>query len=316
MASSPRVESTGFTESDVSYMNGDVRLGAALLLPNGRGAFPAAVILQGSGASDRTNAWSRSWAEALASNGIAALLTDKRGTGKSGGDWQTVGLEPLARDGIAGVNYLRTLQSIRRNAVGVVGLSQGGHVAPLAATLSSDIAFVVDISGAATTMVEQVNHEMRNTFRKAGLDSSGVEAGMRLQALAGRYVTTGDWQSYHSAMQQALNSPLKPVAEGFPQTEDSWVWKFWRAVGEFDPIDHWKSLKAPALIMYGELDEQDNVPVAESVRRLEAIKEGRDLTVRVFEGTGHALFDQAAADHPLRADAVKLLIDWIRQRTR
>lgn len=309
----PVLQPTTFHEEDVSYTSGDTQLAAALLIPDGRGPFPAAVIIQGSGDSDRSNAWARSWAEALARHGIATLLTDKRGSGKSGGDWKTVGFDVLADDAVAGVEYLRSRRSIRRGDVGVVGLSQGGHIAPLAGTSSGSVAFVVNISGASTLPGEQVNHEMRNTFRQAGLDATGVEAGMRIQALAERYLKTGDWDSYRIGLTEAMNTPLKPVAEGFPQKQDSWVWGWWRLVGDFDPIPHWSALKVPGLVIYGELDEQDNVPVAESVRRLSAVT-GKDITVRVFEDTGHALFDQSNSDRRLRADAVSLLISWIHDK--
>ncbi|MGI9044668.1 MAG: alpha/beta hydrolase family protein [Gemmatimonadaceae bacterium] len=313
VAGTPTLQPASFHEEDVLYASGDIQLAAALLIPDGRGPFPAAVIIQGSGDSDRSNGWARAWAEALARRGIAALLTDKRGSGKSGGDWKTVGFETLAADAVAGVEYLRSHRSVRRRDVGVVGLSQGGHIAPVAGTSSDHVAFVVNISGSSTLPVEQVNHEMRNTFRQAGLDKAGVDAGMRIQALAERYLKTGDWDSYRSALTAALNTPLKPVAEGFPQTPDSWVWGWWRLVGDFDPIAHWRALKVAGLVIYGELDEQDNVPVAESVRRLKAVT-GKDLTVRVVEGTGHALRDQNASDRQLRADAVSLLASWIHEK--
>jgi uncharacterized protein len=300
------------SERDVTYPNGEIELAAALLLPEGAGPFPAAVLVQGSGDSDRTNLWARSWAEALADRGIVALLTDKRGSGQSGGDWHTVGYEVLAGDALAGVEFLAGLPEVAAGAVGVIGLSQGGFVAPVAAVLSDRVAFVVAISAAATQTIDQVNHEMRNTFRQAGLDAAGVEAGMRLQGLAVQYLRTGDWESYATALREAAASPLAPVAAGFPQSQDSWVWEFWRQVGDFDPLDYWRRLHVPGLVMYGEDDEQDNVPVAASVRRLEELTKSRDLTVRVFPGSGHALRDpEPSASRSLRADATQLLVEWI-----
>lgn len=52
-------------------------------------------------------------------------------------------------------------------------------------------------------------------------------------------------------------------------------------------------MKAPILVVYGAEDEEDNVPVARSVARLEtALAEvgHQDHTIRVLEGTGHGLW--------------------------
>jgi len=74
-------------ETELTYMNGEIRLAGVLLSPIEAGEYPAAVILQGSGNSDRSNAWTRAVAEIFVSNGVAVLLTDKRGSGQSRQRW-------------------------------------------------------------------------------------------------------------------------------------------------------------------------------------------------------------------------------------
>ena len=307
----PAVPDPGaFREVDVRYPSGEIELAAALLLPESPGPHPGAVILQGSGSSDRTNSWARGFAEAMARRGIVVLLTDKRGSGASEGDWREVGFDELARDALAGVAFLGDRPEVRPDAVGLVGLSQGGHVAPLAADLSPEVAFVVTVSSSATTMNEQIDHEMRNTFRQAGLGDERVEEGMALQALAVDYVRTGRWEPYERALEAALSGPLAPVAEGFPQSRDSWVWEWARKVGDYDPIPHWKALDQPVLVLYGEEDEHDNVPVGESVRRLrEALSErAAPWDVVTFPGSGHALYPPDATEPIVRRDALDLLV--------
>jgi pimeloyl-ACP methyl ester carboxylesterase len=183
--------------------------------------------------------------------------------------------------------------------------------------MSNDVAFVISVSGAAVTPLEQVNHEMENTFRQAGLDDSGVAAGMRLQNLAGQYVRTGDWTTYKNNLQAAMASPLRPIAENFPQTQDSWVWAWWEKIGAYDPIIYWKLLKQPALILFGEEDEFDNVPVKESIVRLENSFKGikKDITIRVYPGSGHGLFEPGTETRRLREEAFQLLTSWILKRT-
>jgi dipeptidyl aminopeptidase/acylaminoacyl peptidase len=101
-----------YHSEDVSYRNGAITLGALLMIPESRKRLPAAVIIQGSGSSDRTNQWARAIAEVLVNKGTVVLLTDKRGSGKSEGNWQTADFNDLAADAIAGVQYLRARNEI------------------------------------------------------------------------------------------------------------------------------------------------------------------------------------------------------------
>jgi pimeloyl-ACP methyl ester carboxylesterase len=302
-----------FTESDIRYSGDDVPLAAALLMPDGKGPFPGAVILQGSGESSRSNAWSRQFAEGLASRGIAVLLTDKRGSGASGGDWRHASFLTLAADARAAVEVMRKLTKTDGETVGVVGLSQGGFVAPAAAAASRHIAFVVDVSGAATTVVDQVNLEMRNTFRQAGLSQLQIDEGMRLQQAAIDVVTHDAWEEYRRQLDQALAGALAPVAKGFPSTRDSWVWDFWHLNHSFDPIVYWRQVQQPVLVVYGAEDEHDNVPVAASVERLQLLaqRHPKSWHIEVVAGSGHALYEPSAPQ--VRADVLDLIARTIHQ---
>ncbi len=82
-----------------------VDLAAALFLPEG-GSLPAMDVIQGSGDSERTNAWTDAWSCAMEKRGVPALETDKRGCGASKGGWWTASLDLLASDAIAAVESL------------------------------------------------------------------------------------------------------------------------------------------------------------------------------------------------------------------
>ena len=315
-------QEAAFAEREVTFEAADgAVLAGVLLAPDGEGSFSGAVIIQGSGTSDRTNYWARSIAEALAGGGVTTLLPDKRGSGRSEGDWRTASFETLAGDALAGVALVRKQPGVDRDAVGLVGLSQGGHVAPLAASLSDDVGWVVDISGATVPVMEQIRHELRNTGEQADLSASDIAEILEIQRLAEAYLETGEWEPYARALEAARERPSADVAAGFPQTPDSPVWTWARLNGRYDPIPYWQHLDVPVLVVYGEEDEKDNVPVAESVERLRSALSAsghRDYTIRVFPGSGHALWDPASSPHAprLREDFLDLLISWIGERTR
>ena len=90
-------------EREIVFSNEGIQLHASLVLPEGVENPPAVVLIHGSGQSDRSNPWTRTYAEALMKRGIASLHPDKRGCGRSGGDWRTATLTDLAKDAMAGV---------------------------------------------------------------------------------------------------------------------------------------------------------------------------------------------------------------------
>lgn len=300
---------------EVRY-EGDVPLGGLLFLPEGEGPFPGAVVVQGSGPGSRENRWNRQIAEAIRDAGLAVLLTDKRGSGAAGGDWRRAGFEELAADALAGVRYLAGRPEVDAERVGLTALSQGGWIVPLAAARSAEVAFVVDVSGAAVSFAEQSFHEMAATARQAGLDEAMVLEVLELNQSAGRFIAGGDWAAYEAARQKALGRPWAEIARGFPATADDPIWTFLRKVAGFDPIPYWLLVEVPVFVVFGEEDESDNVPVARSVARLEAAFAAsghREHEILVLPGLGHGLFDPETLE--LAAAFTRPLAAWLREVT-
>lgn len=311
---------TTYRTEDVRYPSGELTLSALLMLPEPAGgeirgrAHPAAVIIQGSGASDRTNTWSRLIAEELVAEGLAVLLTDKRGTGASEGDWRRAGFEDRAADALAGLRFLASRPEIDAARIGLVGLSQGGWVAPVAAARSDRVAFVVDVSGASVSYAEQSFHEMAATARQAGLPEAQVEEVLELNRAAGEYAATGDWTPYARARDRGMETAWAKIAEGFPGEPDQPIWTFIRKNVAFDPIPYWMLMTEPVLVLYGEEDEADNVPVAESVHRLEyafgSVRK-ENYRIAVIPGAGHGFLDMEI--HGLMPEFTEVLRGWVRE---
>lgn len=297
---------------DVQYESEGVVLAAELIVPPGARPRAAAIIAQGSGTSDRTNQWSRDVANALVERGLAVLLTDKRGSGASQGDWRTASLDDLALDILAGARFLAGRPEIDATRIGVVGLSQGGQVAALAAARSSQVAFVVNVSGKTVTFAEGSFAEMANSARQAGLSDAGVDEVLAVNMAAAKYMTTGDWDAYALARARALTTSARPVAEGFPGEEDAPIWTFLRSAVLFDPLPYWVQVTQPVLVVYGEADEQDNVPVAESVRRLEhafRVVRKRNYEILVVPGASHGI--RAPGSRDLAPVFLNRLTTWL-----
>jgi len=267
---------------DASFANGDVELSGTLFVPTSPGPHPAAVMIHGSGTSNRDNLWYLQIAHHLASREIAVLLPDKRGSGLSSGEWRLAGFEDFVADTEAGVEFVRRQPGIDPARVGLVGISQGGSwIAPLAAADRRDLAFVVSLSGATVTPNQQLAHESTQTLVQQGFP--------KLVAMA-----------------------LQPIASAVPkQRRDVW----WEKNGDVDPIPYWERVEAPVLVLYGREDERDNVPVQASVDRLAPLQahRGSGFTVEVFDGVGHGFREPGSQQ--IRPDVLELLGDWIARHT-
>ena len=71
----------------------------------------------------------------------------------------------------------------------------------------------------------------------------------------------------------------------------------------------------PTLVLYGEKDEQDNVPVAESVKRLKyafGIVGKENYRIVVIPDAGHSFVD--AKQRQLMPEFVKTLTSWVEEK--
>jgi uncharacterized protein len=131
-----------------------VRFAGSLTLPRAPRPAPAVLLIAGSGAQDRDASTAghrpfRVLADALTRRGIAVLRVDTRGVGGSTGRHDDAALEDLTADALAAFQYLKTRREIDARRIGLLGHSEGGLVAPLAAARAADVAFVVLLAAPA-----------------------------------------------------------------------------------------------------------------------------------------------------------------------
>ena len=264
---------------EVSFRNDAQQLDLAgmLFIPSGDGPFAAAVIIHGSGTSRRDSGWYLTLTNHLQQNGIAVLLPDKRGSEKSSGDWRSADFHDLATDTLAAVQYLQDQEHVAISRIGIIGMSQGGWIAPIVASESSDIDFVVSMVGSAVTPREQLIYEENHNLRQMGF-LPGIS----------------------NAIAMISTTYIRNVAQA----------EFWDGVADYDPIPYWSAVDIPALVLYGADDT--NVPSEESARRLQELQKP-NLHVEIFEGSGHALQDPAGqGDSIIRAEALDAITSAIK----
>ena len=229
------------------------QLGGMLFLPKKTEPFPIAIFIHGSGFSSRNNAWYLAIVKHLLDNDIAVLLPDKRGSEQSKGDWVGASPELLATDTESAIAYIKKTRNRAYSGIGLIGVSQGGWIAPIVAAKSDSLDFVVDISGTLATGVEQLYFEETNNIAQY------------------TYTFLAKWIAKFSTKKLLQKKAIAPFAN-------------------FDPFPYWKKVKAPAFIAFGENDT--NCPVERSLEIIEE-QGLKHLKVEVYPDGGHAILNQA-----------------------
>lgn len=267
---------------DVFFQNGQVTLAGTLLLPATRELHTAVIFLQGSGPEGR---WANRYlAQKLAERGIAALIYDKRGVGKSTGNWKTAGFDALADDAAAGIRFLRSQPGIATEHIGVYGHSQGATITPLVAT-RAPVQFVIASAASGISPAECEIYSVENSVRVSRLPLTERED-------AQNYVRKLVDVAYHDIDRKAFDV----MAERFkgrswyfpPPPPDNSFWTIARLTAGFRPAEYWRQVHAPVLLIYGAHDER--VPPAQSADIIQAAlaKAGNtQVSLRIFANADH-----------------------------
>nr|WP_295110336.1 alpha/beta hydrolase [uncultured Caulobacter sp.] len=170
------------TETETTFSSDGVSLHGKLVMPSGR---PEAVAVWIDGSNNDPSTDDAIWQYELARRGVAVFVYDKRGTGTSGGA-PSADFHVRARDTAAAVKEARRLAPGVRK-VGVLGGSQGGWVAPLAATLTP-LDFVIPAFAMAEGPVAQDREVVEDQLRQAGFPEADLAKAATLTALTARIV--------------------------------------------------------------------------------------------------------------------------------
>lgn len=308
--------------------NGNVTLAGTLVIPDGPRHNPAVVLFHGSGPQQR-DLFTARW---FAKHGVAALAYDKRGVGESTGNFRTVPFMELCGDGLAAIEYLKSRRDIDTKHIGVWGLSQGGWLGPLAASSSSDVAFVIAVSGPAVSPGEQMIFYYANELRARGLPESDVQEASLMRRNIWNYLATGnDYENAKSELNRArtkrwynevknqddrLFEPLPSPAE--INRPDYRYTRWFKKEINYNPVPALEALHVPALFLFGDEDRLVNVGETVAVLRRVLKESGyRDFTIDVFHHVGHDMHvtagEKAGIVDPEYLDAMQT---WLATRIR
>jgi pimeloyl-ACP methyl ester carboxylesterase len=279
---------TPFREEEVRFSTGGNTLAGVLVLPSTPGPYPAVAFVHGSGALGRGD-WTLHppLREHLARHGIASLCWDKPGVGASDGDWTQQSFHDRAREAVDAVKFLRGRADIDRGHVGLWGISQGGWICPLAATLSSDIAFLILVSAPAGTISEQDFFRVEQGMRADDMPQEDIGRALDFVRRRIKVLRDGTFEELDAAQREVAGQRwftdyvhrLGPKDFAFAAKNIA-----------YDGRSALNGVKCPVLVIVGERDTV--VPSKEGAATIEDVltRAGNaDVTVKTFPDADHFL---------------------------
>jgi uncharacterized protein len=332
-----------YDEQEVSYRNekDNIKIAGTLTLPRTGGPHPAVLLITGSGSQDRNETIAGHHpflvlADHLTRNGIAVLRVDDRGVGGTDIGSPAATSENFAEDVLAGVNFLKQRKEIDPKMIGLIGHSEGGMIAPIAAARSNDVAFIVLLAGpgqrgediiytqtelihkAQGTPPETLAHIIAlsrriNAIVKAETDGKRVE--QRINEDIAAYVGT------LNDVQKKQFEPAAAAVKAFiPMYKTAW----YRYFITYDPGPVLKNVKVPVLALNGEHDLQ--VAWKENLDLIAASLKSagnNDVTIKMFPNLNHLfqtsptglLSEYNQIEETMSQEVLKTVSDWILRRT-
>jgi dienelactone hydrolase len=283
-----------YTSRDIGVHNGAVTLAGSLYVPEQPGRHPLVIVIPGSGEGGRAQWEYRGLADMLASQHVAAFVYDKRGTGVSSKVAGRLSFDQLASDVEAIVETLRRQPEVDPARVGLMGLSQGGWIAPLAASRSRHVGFLILLVGPAVSVEEQERERVEYTLRQREAKPEDIAAALD-------YTDAFLKAAYHGGSTEVVQQKLDAIQRdktdwqdvlAYPDAGES-VADFiadWRAIA-YDPKDVLRHTRLPLLALYGASDTlvppDQNAPLLKSYLDAAGNKHYSIVTV---PAVGHSFF--------------------------
>lgn len=234
-----------FVEVEYVVGTGEWQLPATLLVPKGKGPFPAVVLVHGSGPHDRDetigpNKPFKDLSWGLASRGIAVLCYEKRTkqyASKSANMMENFTVDDeTVNDALAAVDLLRKVEEIRSDRIFILGHSLGGMLAPRIASQDEQLSGLILLAANTRSLPDMI---IEQTEYLVSLDGE-------INAVEAEYL--------EEIKKQVKRIKKLDINEGEIVFGAARV--YWADLMAYDPVKTARALALPMLIIQGGRDYQ------------------------------------------------------------
>jgi uncharacterized protein len=332
-----------YYSEEVTFVNtkDSITLAGTLTLPKKVGKFTVVVMITGSGPQNRDEELMGHKpflviADYLTRNGIGVLRYDDRGCYKSKGNFAKSTTNDFANDVVAAVNYLKTRKDIDSKKIGLIGHSEGGIIAPIVASRSKDVSFIVLLAGTAIPGSELLLRQQDLIGRVSGMKDDDLKTTAELNTHIFKFVDEykntdtlkakiSNYLLAKSKQLTDLKIPKGKTVNDFidmqlAQLMSPWMLNFIR----YNPAPTLEKVKCPVLAINGDKDLQ--VPSNVNLPAIEkALKKGGNNkgTIKELPGLNH-LFQEcktglpaeyAEIEQTISPVALETMTGWIKSVT-
>jgi pimeloyl-ACP methyl ester carboxylesterase len=282
---------------------GGIKLAGRLVLPKTNDPVPIVVLVHGAERDSARDSYALQ--RLLPGENVGAFVYDKRGTGGSAGKY-TQDFETLADDAVAAMQEAKRIAGTRCARIGYQGGSQGGWVAPIAATHAS-VDFVIVSFGLAVSVIDEDQEEVALEMRLKGHNPEEISKALEVASAAEAVFESGftkGFERFDAVRAKYRNESWYKDLHGnythfiLPYTAAEAREKFKDSLPgtpfRYNPMPTLRAVKAPQLWILGEDDLE--APSAETGRRIKVlISEGKPITLALFPHAEHGMTEYEVA---------------------
>ena len=291
-----------YLSEEVTFTNtgANITLAGTLTFPVNEEKYPVVILISGSGPQDRNEELVGHkpflvLSDYLTRKGIAVLRFDDRGFAKSTGDFSNATTADFATDVESAISYLKTRKEIDQKNIGLIGHSEGGVIAPIVASKSTDVAFIVLLAGTGIPGDELLLLQQNLIGKAMGMSQKQLAHSTEFSKEAFQMITNAtDIEKLKIDLKERMIIAVNAIPDdempiGVSKEEASinmqvnqlttpWMIYFIKQ----DPVKVLEDVKCPVLALNGEKDLQ--VPPQENLIPIKnALKKGGNTKVTTIE---------------------------------